>query len=73
MRRCLITNGMQSNRKRGMPVTCKYEDKLDEVLARMLEHNVHRSIVVDDDNHPLSVVSFGNILKLFCQDEKNSK
>jgi len=44
------------------PVTCKIDALLEDIVADMLYHHVHRVYVVDENDYPISVVSYADII-----------
>lgn len=47
-------------------VTCKGGDNIEQVLEKMIAHNVHRVWIVDAENKPQGVISLCDIIGEFC-------
>lgn len=48
-----------------VPICCKEMNTLEEILAVLLGSHLHRVFVVDDNGHPIAVVSLTDIMKLW--------
>ncbi|XP_076360680.1 5'-AMP-activated protein kinase subunit gamma-1-like isoform X5 [Tachypleus tridentatus] len=44
-------------------LTCKVEDKLKDVLEKMVDSEVHRLVIVDHEDHVVGIISLSDILK----------
>jgi CBS domain-containing protein len=51
------------------PVTCTASAELGQVERKMRDHQVHRMPVVDDDGHPVGIVSLNDIA---CASQRNA-
>jgi len=44
-------------------ITCKESDTLEDVITRLVYHNIHRLFVVDEEKKPVSVVSLRDVIR----------
>ena len=54
-------------------ITCKSSDTLEDVMRKLNANYVHRVYVVDEENHPVGVVSLRDIIAAFVQEPKDSE
>jgi CBS domain-containing protein len=54
------------------PITCTRDRRLFEVVLVMLELRLHRIFVVDDELHPVDVVTFTDIIACVYRAERDS-
>jgi 5'-AMP-activated protein kinase regulatory gamma subunit len=53
--------------------TCRKTETLQVIINRLLEYRLQDLICVDDDCHPIGVISIGDLLRFFLQPRKNEK
>jgi len=50
-----------------MPITCKEDDTLHNMLQKIVNNRIHRFYVVDNQNRPLYVVTLSTILRILAR------
>ncbi|KAJ1978724.1 hypothetical protein H4R33_005907 [Dimargaris cristalligena] len=53
------------NPRRGSPITAQEHTTLRDLITQVWENRVHRSWVVDDQQHPIAVITHTDIIALF--------
>eukprot|EP01104_Vermistella_antarctica_P020542 TRINITY_DN8828_c0_g1_i1.p1 TRINITY_DN8828_c0_g1~~TRINITY_DN8828_c0_g1_i1.p1 ORF type:complete len:310 (-),score=90.32 TRINITY_DN8828_c0_g1_i1:65-961(-) len=46
------------------PITCGYSSTFSEVVTSLVDHRMHRMWVVDQNNHPIGVVSLTDVFRV---------
>jgi CBS-domain-containing membrane protein len=54
-------------------ITCKPSDTIETVLRQLCANYVHRVYVVDEQKHPVGVVSLRDIIACFVKEPKDSE